>query len=384
MAESSANSVRWYGLDLIRLLCFFCIVEFHFGLFYFGEPTTGYTDQSIFIWAVDWLGHLLMQSGFIIAFLSTLLLSLNKKSGSKAYRLFGVLTLGWLVLSIQTNSQVWISWDVFGLIFCAIGAALLIEAGVGILGVRIAGCLGYLLLWMPIWELAPYLHPGFETIKHVLGVASCEGQEVAEWPLLPWTGLIWFGYWMGAEVRRIRDSGRLETLRVGRFEVLVWTLILGSSVPQLGAYLYVRMGAYFSCEAYRQAPVIFWSHLVWPLALIRLSFDPRIQSRLARMRWVQTASNLAISRKFWLAYLVQYVFGRVVAYALNTWETLESDSFQLWELPILEFMAISIIFQTELWTRAAEKLLVKISRWMVSRNDHANAIIVSPPSGGGA
>jgi hypothetical protein len=357
-------------------------VEFHFGLFYFGEPTTGYTGQSIFIWAVDWLGHLLMQSGFIIAFLSTLLLSLNKKSVTKTKRLFGVLALGWLVLSIQTNSRVWISWDVFGLIFCAIGAATLIEAGVGVLGVRIAGCLGYLMLWLPIWELAPYLDPGFETIKHVLGVASCDGQEVAEWPLLPWTGLIWFGYWMGAEIRRIRDSGRLETLRVGRFEVLLWTLILGSSMPQLGAYLNVRMGQYFSCDAYRQSPLIFWSHFVWPLALIRFSFDPRVQSRLASMRWVQTASNLAISRKFWMAYLVQYVFGRTVAFGLNTWEALDRDSFGTWELPLLEFMAISMIFQTELITRAAENMLGKLSRWLGSTQEPSNTVLFSPPSGG--
>jgi len=383
LADSSSSTVRWHGLDLIRLVCFFCIVEFHFGLFYFGEPTTGFADKSFIIWAVDWLGHLLMQSGFVIAFLSTLLLSLRKKAGSERLKLFGVLALGWLVLSLQTNSPIGITWDVFGLIFAGTASVMAVEAMSGLSGIRFVGLLGYLMLWIPFWDLSSFLNPGHEALKNILGVASCQGQEVSEWPLLPWVGLIWFGYWMGAEIRRLTSAGQMESLRLSRKEAVAWGAILTASVPYLGGYLFVRMGQYFSCDAYRQAPAVFWSHFVWPLCLIRCSFDPRIEARLARTWWVKRVSNLAISRKFWLAYLLQYAYGTALAFALSRWEISDKDSFQVWELPILEFIALSIIFQNELMTSKVDKLIRNLSQWRTRRLERQVAASTTLPPGGG-
>jgi len=362
---------------------------FHFGLFYFGDPEPPhYVDESRIIWVVIWLLRVGAQSGFIIAFLSTLLLSLNKKAGSGRWKLFGVLALGWLVLSLQMHSPWGISWDVFGLIFAGISTVMAAEAALGTGAVRILGVLGYLMLWLPFWQLAPYLHADYaspvqEALKNIVGVASCDMREVSEWPLLPWTGLVWFGYWMGAEIRRLRDAGQMASLCVNRQEAVAWTVILVATVPQLGAYFHIRGGPYFSCDAYRQAPVIFWSHFVWPLFLIRCSFDPRVQARLSLQGWVRRVSDLAISRKFWLAYLLQYVSGTAIAYALNYWEMVDPGSLAVWELPLLEFLCLTILFQTELMTARADKLIRAVSKWRVQRHRGASAVpIVLPVEGG--
>ncbi|MCX6109746.1 MAG: hypothetical protein NTZ90_09125 [Proteobacteria bacterium] len=369
-----ADSPRWLGLDLLRLLCYICIVEFHFEVFYFGEAAPKYASASVVLQVVDQFLRVMALSGFCIAFLSSLLIAANRQPGATKLSMFAVFSLGWMLLSIGTGSPLGLSWDIFAVFFAGMTVILALEA-LGPWSARVLGIIGGILLWLPFWQVAPYLPPGYGIIKNILGVAPCAYEEVSEWPLLPWVGLIWFGYWLGVEVRLLQSAQRLDNLTLHVKEGGIWLLGLGASLPQLGAYSRLQIARSFSCDAYRQEPYIFWSHFVWFLAAVRLCFDPRVQRRLSGFRWCQDISQLMISRKFWLAYALQYGYAMILGRVLFAWRDAFPASFARFELPVVEVIAFTIVLQNEWMTRFAWRLLSKAQMvWLRYRQSRVDGL----------
>lgn len=201
------------------------------------------------------------------------------------------------------------------------------------------------MLWIPFWKAAPFL-PLSTTARHILGFADCR-VVASEWPIFPWIGLIWLGYGCGMELRKVRQTGRSRILRLGWREGLVWLTLLGSSLPQWGAFYHIRLGRFFSCEAYRQEPYIFMSHFVWVAFAVRLCVDARVNRWLGSFSVSQFISNLAISRKFWLAYFLNYLIAHVLSF-LVTETGVERTA---WEVPVIATIAVLFVPFTEYITR---------------------------------
>lgn len=134
-------------------------------------------------------------------------------------------------------------------------------------------------------------------------------------------------------------------------EALIWSGLLLASMPQWGAYFHIRIGPYFSCDAFRQTPAAFWGHMIGPLLVMRLAFDPRIQRFLVRQSFARLISGLAISRHFWLAYIVQYVYVLLVIMFLQACRAAWPASYDELEIAICEFFGLTLIVQNELLTR---------------------------------
>ncbi len=359
--ELSPRQFRWHGFDLLRLVSFFAIITFHSSLFYFYSPSIEFANFSPIIRAVDTTCRVFAFSGFTIVFMSSLLLGFSRYAKAKRERIILVLLFGWIYLSMLMNDDFFLVWDVYTLFMCAMLLIMWMERA-GPRWVPAAGALGFVLLWLPIWKWPGLFSWVPDSLKYAVGVASCEGREINEWPALPWIGLIWMGYATGTYLVKLRDTQQFSKLQLKRPESLVWIILLALSIPQWGAYFRVRLGEYFACDAYRQEPYVFWSHFIWVLAFLRLSVDPRVQSWLTKKSWVWTISNLAISRKFWLAYAVHYIYGNLISLILEKMGTHIPGFYENYELLIVEFLSVTLILQNEILTRWAIVILEKLTK----------------------
>lgn len=343
--EVKTRSEPLIGLDLIKLLSFSAISIFHAALLYFYSPDLPFREISPIFRGLEIYARSLSFSGFTIVLLSSLLLAFSGKLNAARAQLFAILGIGATLLSICMNNGGLLVWDVYSLFF--FGLVIFILAG---RAARVLGLVGFFLLWIPFWKfdfLRPYL--GLDA-QHIFGLAPCVGREISEWPLLPWIGLIWFGAWLGSELRQLKKQSP-EKLELSWAEGGLWLLFIGLSLPQWGAFYRIGIGPLFSCDAYRQEPSVFWSHMVPVLFAIRLSFDRRVQSFLRRQAWSRSLERLMIVRHFWLAYIVQYVYISIWVLGLLALKEAFPEIYLPIELPLLEFLALTMFIQFELVSR---------------------------------
>lgn len=348
MSEQTGLKERLIALDLLRFFSYWAIVVFQAVLFYFYSPEMPFLDISPILKFFDHYARTLAFSGFTIVLLSSFLITYSRALSLKSARLFGVIALGWLVLSLFMYDGAWLSWDVYSLYFAGLAFYMLLKRGHYLLG-----WLGFILLWIPFWSFESWRRFLSVDAQHVFGLAPCMGREITEWPVLPWIGLVWVGSSLGSLARQQNAQGK------GRMrwpEGLGWAALLVASAPQWGAYFNIRIGPYFSCDAFRQTPLVFWSHMIGPLLIMRLAFDPRVQRFLARQSLARSISNLAISRHFWLAYIVQYAYLLFVIMGLQAIKARWPGWYDEFEVAICEFFGLTLIVQNELLARGALRL----------------------------
>jgi len=352
MQEASRPKERLIALDLLRFFSYWAIVVFQAVLFYFYTPEMPFLDVSPILKFFDHYARFLAFSGFTIVLLSSFLITYSRDLSFARARLFGAIALGWFVLSLFMSDGAWLSWDVYSLYFAGLAFYMLFKRGHFILG-----CLGLGLLWIPFWSFDSWRQFLSVDAQHVFGLAPCAGREITEWPLLPWIGLVWVGSSLGslARTRRGRENGYVRWP-----EGLVWGGLLLASMPQWGAYFNIRIGPYFSCDAFRQTPATFWSHMIGPLLIMRLAFDPRVQRFLARQSFARSISGLAISRHFWLAYIVQYVYVLLLIAFLQACRAAWPGWYGEMEVAICEFVGLTLIIQNEGLTRGA----LRLGQWL--------------------
>jgi hypothetical protein len=352
MSEQAGFKERLIALDLLRFFSYWAIVVFQAVLFYFYSPEMPFLDISPILKFFDHYARTLAFSGFTIVLLSSFLVTYSRALSLKRARLFGVIALGWFVLSLFMNDGAWLSWDVYSLYFAGLAFYMVLKRGHYLLG-----WLGFILLWIPFWTFESWR--GFLSVdaQHVFGLAPCVGREITEWPLLPWIGLVWVGSSLGSMARQQHAEGK-GLMRWP--EGLLWIGMVMASVPQWGAYFHIRIGPYFSCDAFRQTPLVFWSHMIGPLLIMRLAFDPRVQRFLARQSLARSISSLAISRHFWLAYIVQYVYLLLLIMGLQAIKARWPGWYDEFEVAICEFFGLTLIVQNELLARGA----LRVGAWL--------------------
>ncbi len=350
------TSNRMHGLDVIRLVSFFAIATFHISLIHYFETDIVIANESIIIRIVEQIARALAFSGFTIVFLTSLLTSISSSSSLNRIRLFGFLIFGWFVFSALMNKpdDIFLVWDIYPLLFSGILIATIVETYVPRF-VPALGIIGFCMLWIPFWDFMQLTDPDISEAWIVFGLASCDVGAI-EWPILPWIGLPWFGYACGLALKQFTSTGRLSELNLKKKEALFWLAVLGASSLGFGSFYHIKLGSSFSCDAYRQSPFIWWAHFSWVLFSIRLSFDARVQAKLASLRLFRFISNLAISRKFWLAYFLNYL----LAYALSwTVDATEVEK-MAYHVPVIAIIAVCFVPFTEIVLRLVIKIWEKI------------------------
>ena len=96
----------------------------------------------------------------------------------------------------------------------------------------------------------------------------------------------------------------------------------------------------------------FWSSFVWVLFALCLSLDTRVQERLHKIPVAVWISGFALSRRFGLAYLIQYVYAFSLARLLDA---VGSNTPLAADLSL-----ISIFPATELLTRLCDRWIHKV------------------------
>lgn len=367
---------RFHGLDLIRLLSFFAIATFHVSLIHYHTKAIAIAEESLVIKATEQLSRVLSFSGFTICFLTAILTAYSGNRIVKRIRLFAFLFIGWIVFSALVTGlrDEPLVWDIYPLIFLGVLLASLGE----LIGPRllvVMGLVGFSMLWIPFWNFVPE-EMVVADWHRVLGFVSTCDQGSVEWPIFPWIGLVWFGYAAGAFTRgALRLArGKTDPLAMTRSEAGLWGVLLAGSIPFLGSFYRINLGEYFACEAYRQEPVTFWAHFIWPVFLIRISFVPQVEAWLARRRFSTFVAKLAISRKFWLAYITNYLQAHVLSYIVTNSGVEQTD----WNVPTIALIAVGSVPLTEVLVRGELWLADRALRMWRSLASRRGPVAVGP------
>lgn len=310
------NIPRLLIVDLLRFLSFIAIGIHHFAWIFW------YTrDVPLFIASQSYTGFMqlvtetyarsLSFSGFTIVGLASFLQAFTRQSVAKRIALFTLLLAGWAVFCalITQETGFYLGWDVYPLLFTGLLTCVLAEK-LPAVALKCMGITGYIMLLLPFWNFAVFGDLPF-FLRHII-VGVCEN-DLADWPVLPWIGLVWLCYWAGWEVKKYFAKGSATGALIQKKEAIFWAVLLMASLPQLGSYFHVPLGPEFPCFVYRQPPYIFWSHFIWVIFIVRLAFDPRIAEVSKKSKPLLWVSNLAMTRHFWLAYLIHYC----LAYLFN-------------------------------------------------------------------
>jgi hypothetical protein len=284
------SKLRFHGIDALRFFSFLAIVIFHVAnaIFFEGAP---YEDwQGTFFEWQQIFARVLPFSGFTIVAIHSFLFGFFP--GQSERRRWLLLFLGSVILLMSYGSPLegdffW-EWDIYQYLLFAL---LLLEL-LRIISPSawLVGASSFLILCIPFWQWdfglpQMLLHP-------LIGV--CNGGSRGGWPLLPWLALpAFFFAW-----------GRLQTrLPLRKWEGFFWLGCLLGSWPQWGAYFPVDTGAGFYCYIFRQGPLVFWSHLLWVLLLLRLAVQ-----RPQWFRHLAFFSRWQINQRFGWAYLLHLLF----------------------------------------------------------------------------
>lgn len=312
-SQDRPDTPRIFGLDIIRTLSFFTIASHHFTLALFEVPAVFspfYNSSTVWKW-IEVEARLLSFSGQTILFLTSVLISYTAKNHEKALRLIPIMLALW-VLSCYfdaTPDSYFFAWDIFPLIALGLAGCYLITR---VFPTRpwVLPLSGLILLSIPFWQF-PSLQALDLYPRHIL-IGDCE-EELSDWPVLPWVGLVFFGYGIGSMVKP--HSTRLARFIKGEhyfwIPLLLWTPLFW------GTYYHMRIGTDFSCDSMRREPIAFLAHLFGILFVVRLCFLSAVNDYLKQNRFAQFLSRLEINVNFGIAYFYHFLLISALIHILN-------------------------------------------------------------------
>lgn len=337
---------RYHGIDVVRLLSFIAIAIHHFvWVIWYSAPPEEATHAGWF-W-VSAYARSISFSGHTILFLSCYLIAKAETRVSKTWKVVGLVAFGWFLFCLfewGQNPVFWI-WDIYPLIVIGLATALMFRQ-ISTKLVYAAGLVGFLMTWIEFWNW-----PVFESLplqwRHWL-VGDCR-VDLADWPILPWIGILWMPYAIGTWDRQLgsRTASHFSLWR--KWEWALWPVLLVGALPRLGAFYNITLGPDFACFSFRQTPLVFWSHFVYVVFLLRISLLDRVEVWLAKWSLVRAIGNLRISQAFGIAYLIHYTLIEMIRFYFG--KPLAASS---------NMMLVTLVFilpLTELLVRALEKVM---------------------------
>ncbi len=332
------NTDRIYGIDILRTLCFIAIIIFHSSWIIWLNPSGPPNPLPTSIWRfAEFYARALDFSGFSILFFTSFLIGYKENAYKKLYWLPFFLIGSWILFSFCTflkEKEFSLEWDIHPLI--AVGMV----TGQWILRRKknlVFALISIAMLLCPFWKFSFFsVFP--LPIKEIL-VGVCP-QDYADWPLLPWVGLLWLGMLSGSFVKKNEP----HFFYFHKFEPFFFTLICFYFWNFKDVYFQTKLGDGWSCYNFRQEPYVFWAHFLLWLALLRLCFYKNVQLFFARISFIRFLSTLEINRNFFLAYMLHYLVMFTLVGLARPWE----EGSPLWKIDVV---LLAILPITELSCR---------------------------------
>jgi len=341
---------RIYGMDLIRVLSFIAIIFHHFtSRLWYSQEFSPFNGKGLGmgegVWYWQWAevySRSVSFSGYTILFLTSFLIAFTAQGSEKARRLISYMLIAWILWSITEYGETpfLLPWDIFPLIAFGLSIVVLISKFLKKPNLWLL-LAGIILLFVPFWrfdslnQLPIYL-------KHIL-IGDCE-LDVADWPILPWVGLILCGYSLG----RLAKLHRVSLQEVRKVEVIFWLLLLSWTPFFWGSFYKIKFGDLYGCEVSRQEPIVFMAHWLWILMLMRMSLISGVQNKLSQSLSVHWISGLQINKNFGVAYFIHLFLIEFVV-AVFKWELIKD--------PLASFLSVGIIlFSVEVLLRILFRL----------------------------
>jgi hypothetical protein len=298
---NSPDTERLIGIDWLRLWAFLAITVFHGSWFFWPEVLGPPDPLPTALWRVlSAFAHYSSFSGFTVVLVTAFLLG-RKRDVFDGKRWLPVFLLGGFVLF--TLLLTWregrfsFAWDVYPFLLLSFvsGDWILRKLPERYLLAFALTCVA--LVCVPFWGLRESI-PGSPLLVSVL-VGLCP-EDYADWPLLPWVFLVWWGLAWG----RIMRNRRAES------DALLWPLVVVAASGLVSAAVYfgrTPLGDLWACYNFRPPFAIAIELFVGLAAALHLTTLRPVNAWLSRHSWTSWPSKLAINRHFFLAYVVHYV-----------------------------------------------------------------------------
>lgn len=332
------DNSRIIGFDIIRTISFIAISFHHFNskLWYiriFSPFVNGH-----FYWrAIEIYSRSISFSGYSILFLTSFLIAFTAKTHKKALRLIPIMLSIWVLSSLVDlgDAPFLLTWDIFPLIAVGLGLVWIIYRFFPFFA-NLVPLTGLTLLMIPFWKFE-YLNNLPLLYKHIL-IGDCQ-KDITDWPLLPWVGLILFGYGLGKLA--LSHFSKLQTII--KYEKWVWTFLLIWNPLYWGRYYSILLGDRYACEVSTQEPIVFIAHILPVIFLMRLSLLRISQKTFEKSKICLALSNLQINQRFGMAYILHLLIIDVLVYFFKI---------KIYQNSILAFISIlSILPTTEIILR---------------------------------
>ncbi len=313
----SENSRRDLGLDLVRFLSFIAIVfhHYHYVMWY-----TVDIDVSKYFWGwqiIEAYSRSIAFSGHTILFLSAFLIARAESTFFKTYKVILWSILGWFIFCLfewSPNHAFWF-WDIYPLIAAGLMTAVVLKKGTikwFSKSAILLSVLGFFTLWIPFWTWPSLQVQSLFWRSWLIG--DCQ-TDFADWPLLPWIGIVWMGYGLGSYAHQYKKENQQNWLKLwGKKEFIFWIPILVLCLPNMNTFYRIQFGPYFSCFSFRQEPWMFWSSFIPVLFVLRLCLLESTQNFLQKFKIVHFISRLKISTHFGVIYLLHYTVVEATKY----------------------------------------------------------------------
>lgn len=307
---SSPQNGRLHLVDYIRCMVYLAIASFHFTIMVRPTGEFIFSDVSVIWFGVQEYARHFVNGGQIILLLTFVLMGFNGSPEKKLKKILIGSFIAAFVMAVANFSEstlFWI-WDIYPLIF--LGAlTLLVALWLSPRAVFLLAVLGAAGLSIPVWDLLNQWQGPLEL--RVMLVGDCR-LNYADWPVLPWIGLIWLSFMIGDFFKKYR----LKLRRLTQLDLLIGAGLLVFWMVFLNGYRTLNDVTEWSCFSFRRPPVYFWSQLLFYILLIRLALADPVQNFLTRFRFSHQIGQLFFSRSFGVYYIFHYMLTWCVAVGL--------------------------------------------------------------------
>ncbi|MEM6531368.1 MAG: heparan-alpha-glucosaminide N-acetyltransferase domain-containing protein [Myxococcota bacterium] len=294
-------------LDWLRLWAFLAITVYH-GTWILWPTKAGPPDPfptAYWVFVSEFAYHS-SYSGFTIVFVTAFVLGLKPRvfNGKRWLPLF--LVGGWIVFSailwLREPGGFVVAWDIYPFLIVTFIVSDVLLGRMSTSGRWIAVAGSTLTLLIPFWKLQEVLPLSDAWTMVLVGICP---EDFADWPLFPWSALVFGGLALG---QLYRDRPPSTDMRVRAWE-WAWIALATFAFVWVNPHYYATpLGDGWTCYMFRRSPVLFWCYFVGILAIIRLSVDPSVQRWLSNNPIARFPSRLGINQRFFAAYLSHYLF----------------------------------------------------------------------------
>ena len=327
---------RLFGIDLLRLIAVLAIVPFHIvEMFFYNDSNVSLRVGVLMEW-VDPYSRVFAFSGFTVVIISFFLLGYKGVSPKKWKFLMKLCIFGTAVLlAINYEGELLLEWDIYCYVLISIFLIRFLSFYKKIFYIVSSFLLFSLFLPQEVFHIS--LGEGHWLYNVLVGDLKSHG--AGSWPLIPWLGLALIPYCVG-DFLRVNSLQNIEFLSLK--EALIWSVLLSFSFFFLGGFYHTPIGPGFYQYTFSRPPMVFWSHIIWVIFIVRLSFLKRLNGYFNNNKYFLWISRLQLNQSFFLFYIVHLMilgtFSNFSEFFLKTgWAF---DLLLLFIIPATEFVCV--------------------------------------------